>query len=130
MSFEALARRPISMNAVAMPLREMLGCDPFRGFTDSAATLDVVAHDTGWTVELPVPGFRSNQIELVFKDDILSIAGKTEKRSFSRSLRLPEDVDVDAIEAHAENGILTLELRRHPDAEPRRIEVKDRTSAV
>jgi HSP20 family protein len=129
MSLQPLARRPVALNAVAMPLREMLGYDPFRAFTDSADKIDVVAHETGWTVEIPVPGFCSNDIEIEFKDDLLAIAGKNEKRSFTRSLRLPEEVDVDAIEAHAEHGILTLELRRHPNAEPRRIEVKERKIA-
>lgn len=62
------------------------------------------------------------------KDDVLTVSGKSEKRAFTRSLRLPQEIDTETIEAAVEYGMLALSLRRHPDAEPRKIQVKQRTS--
>jgi HSP20 family molecular chaperone IbpA len=51
------------------------------------------------------------------------LTGKSDRRSFTRSLQLPEDIDPQTIEASVANGMLTLTLRRHPNAEPRRITI-------
>jgi HSP20 family molecular chaperone IbpA len=107
------------------PLREMLGYDPFRRFfSNFDPEIDVLRTEGGFEVEIPVAGFTPSQVEIVVKDDILTITGKNERRSFTRSLRLPDEIDPSAIEAKVENGMLALKLQRHPDAQPRRIEVK------
>jgi hypothetical protein len=67
-----------------------------------------------------------DQIELIVKENILTVTAKSERRAFTRSLKLPDDVDPQAIEATVDNGLLTLVLTRHPDAQPRRIEIKQR----
>ena len=47
--------------------------------------------------------------------------------AFDRAVALaPDDVDAQNIEASVDNGLLTLVLKRHPDAQPRRIEIKAR----
>lgn len=43
--------------------------------------------------------------------------------SFSRSFRLPEDADPDAVTAAYKNGLLTLEVRKRPEAQKRFIEI-------
>jgi HSP20 family protein len=43
--------------------------------------------------------------------------------SFSRSFRLPEDADFDGITADFKNGLLTLEIRKRPEAQKRLIEI-------
>jgi HSP20 family molecular chaperone IbpA len=107
------------------PLREMLGYDPFRRFAPNFdPQIDVVRNENGFDVDVPVAGFTAAQIEVVFKEDVLTIKGKNERRSFTRALHVPDDMDPASIEASVENGLLTLHFRRHPDAEPRRIEVK------
>jgi HSP20 family protein len=109
------------------PLREMLGYDPFRRFFSNVdPQIDVIRTDSGFEVEIPVAGFKTDEIELVVKENILTLTGKNERRAFTRSLKLPEDVDAQAIEASVDDGLLTLVLKRHPDAQPRRIEIKSR----
>jgi HSP20 family protein len=109
------------------PLREMLGYDPFRRFFSNVdPQIDVIRTDSGFEVEIPVAGFKTDQIELVVKENVLTVTGKNERRAFTRSLKLPEDVDAQTIEASVDDGLLTLVLRRHPDAEPRRIVIKSR----
>ena len=43
---------------------------------------------------------------------------------FSRSFRLPETVDEEAIEASAKDGVLTLVITKRAQPQPRKIEVK------
>jgi HSP20 family molecular chaperone IbpA len=131
MSTDLFANRIPSTNgaAVAVPLREMLGYDPFRRFLPNVdPEMEVVRTENGWDVEIPVPGYRPDQIDIVVKDDVLTVSGKSEKRAFTRSLRLPQEIDTENIEATVEYGMLALSLQRHPDAEPRKIQVKQRTS--
>jgi HSP20 family molecular chaperone IbpA len=110
------------------PLREMLGYDPFRRFFSNVdPQIDVIRTESGFEVEIPVAGFKTDQIELVVKENILTLTGKSERRAFTRSLKLPEDVDSQNIEATVDNGLLTLVLKRHPDAQPRKIEIKARS---
>ena len=80
--------------------------------------------EDGWNVEIPVPGYKPDQIDVTVEDRVLTVTGKTERRSFQRSILLPEDVDAEAIDAKVEHGMLTLALRLHPKAQPRKIEVK------
>jgi len=101
--------------------------DPFRRFFSNVdPAVEVLRTENGYDVEIPVAGFTSDQIEIVAKDDVLTISGKSERRSFTRSLQLPDEIDTQAIEASIANGMLSLTLRRHPNAEPRRIAIKQK----
>ncbi|MEL6148978.1 MAG: Hsp20/alpha crystallin family protein, partial [Chloroflexota bacterium] len=76
------------------------------------------------------------------QDNILTISGETgtqsdktdedgkrvlvrERRygSFSRSVRMAMPIDADSIVASYENGVLTLDVPKRADAQPRRIPV-------
>jgi len=111
------------------PWREMLGYDPFRRFFSNAdPQIDVIRTEQGFQVEIPVAGFRPDQVEITVKETVLTVTGKNDRRAFTRSLQLPDDIDDQNIEASVEHGMLTLSLRRHPEAQPRRIEVKQHNS--
>jgi HSP20 family molecular chaperone IbpA len=60
---------------------------------------------------------------VTYKDDVISVIGKSERRSFTRSFTVPEDVDPDRIEARVSDGMLVLTLSRRPEAQPRRVAV-------
>lgn len=106
---------------------DLFGFDPLRavfGGGQVGYQGEVTKTDDGWNVEMPVPGFRPEQIDVTVEDRVLTVTGKADRRSFQRSILLPEEVDTDAIEAKVEHGMLTLALRLHPKAQPRKIEVK------
>jgi HSP20 family protein len=106
------------------PLRDLLGFDPFQNIRASYGfDYEVSRTENGYEVEVPVPGYNSSQIDVTFKDGILSVAGKTDRRSFSRSFTVPEDIDADSIGARVNDGMLVLSLKRHPEAQPRKIAV-------
>jgi len=44
--------------------------------------------------------------------------------AFQRSVRLPNTLDTDKIEANFENGVLTVVIPKQPQAQPKQITVK------
>jgi HSP20 family protein len=44
--------------------------------------------------------------------------------SFARRFTLPEDIDVERVEANFRNGVLTVTIPRRPEAQPRQIQIK------
>jgi HSP20 family protein len=106
------------------PLRDLLGFDPFQSIRQSYGfDYDVTRTEGGYQVEVPVPGYGSSQIDVTFKDGIISVGGKTERRSFTRSFTVPDDVNPEAIAARVQDGMLTITLQRHPEAQPKKIQV-------
>lgn len=107
------------------PWRDVLGYDPFRRFFSNLdPEIDVIRNENGFDVEIPVAGYTPEQIDVTVKDDILTVAGKSERRAFTRALKLPDDVDTATIDATVENGLLSLRLQRHPQAQPRKIAIR------
>lgn len=110
-----------TINGFTMPLRKTLGYDPFRSLLPTVEReLEVVRTETGWNIEIQVPGYAPEQIGVVVKDDVLTVTARSEKRAFTRSLRLPPEIDCQNIDANVEYGMLALSLKRHPDAERER----------
>ncbi len=128
----ALARNgqssPESSRQVAptwSPLQRLFGFDPFQNvMANWDYGFEVSRTENGYDVDVPVPGFNSSNVEVTFKDAILSISGKNERRSFTRSLTVPEDVNPDKITASVSDGMLKISLERHPAAQPKRITVQ------
>jgi len=91
-------------------------------------------------VRAEVPGIKASELSISAVKNRLSIAGKREIQneservsyhrrerpdgSFSRTLTLPTDLDVDHVEARYTDGILTLKLPKAEAAKPRLISVK------
>jgi HSP20 family protein len=106
---------------------QWLSWDPYRTFFGNhggVAGLEIDRTESGFSVQIPVPGFGSDQIDVTLENEILTVSGKNEKRSFTRTLLLPDEIDGDNVAARVENGMLTLTLNVHPKAQPRKIEVK------
>jgi len=125
---DSLARNDRSQQARMAnwtPFRDLLGFDPFAAMrAGSGFEYDVTRTENGYEVEVPVPGFKPEDVEVTFQDDVIAVNAKSERRSFSRSFTVPEDVDPEKIEARVTNGMLAITLARRPEAQPRRITVK------
>lgn len=107
---------------------DLFGFDPLRAVLGNGGQYglsgEVTKTENGWNVELPVPGYRPDQIDVTVEDRVLTVTGNTERRTFQRSILLPEEVDAETIDAKVEHGMLVLGLRLHPKAQPRKIEIK------
>jgi HSP20 family protein len=126
----SLARTNGNLSQVATPtapwtsFRDLFGFDPFQTLRSNwAFDYDVSRTEAGYEVEVPVPGYKPDQIDVTCKDGLLSVNGKSERRTFSRSFTIPEDVDTDRIAARVADGMLVLTLERRPEAQPKRITV-------
>lgn len=86
-----------------------------------------------------LPGVNEDNVNITLNQDILAISGerrveapegytihRKERKSirFSRSFSLPCKVDPEKVSAVTKNGVLTLELHKAPEAQPRQITVK------
>jgi HSP20 family molecular chaperone IbpA len=104
-------------------LGDFLGFDPLRALTTNGFGFEINKTDSGYAVEVPVAGYAPDQIEVSIEDRVLTVSGHSEKRNFTRSLLIPEEIDVETIGAKVEHGMLTITLNVHPKVQPRKITV-------
>ncbi|KAJ3334330.1 hypothetical protein HDU76_000023 [Blyttiomyces sp. JEL0837] len=99
-----------------------------RFWGNTFARLDFTETDTSYVIHTDVPGINKDEVNITIKDDVLTISGerqseyeeKDDKKQrhiverrfgkFSRSVRLPQDVNVDEVNAKMENGVLELTI--------------------
>ena len=93
-----------------------------------------------WIMEMDMPGVSSEQVNVEIDKDSLRVYGNTSDievpegytsiyseyytGNFERNVRLPNDVDVEKIEACMKDGALRLVLPKQEKAKPRKITVK------
>ena len=117
--------------------------EPFKGrFSAFSPSIDVKESDKEITVAAELPGMDDKDIEISLTKDSLSIKGqkKEEKEdkgkdyyrmersygSFSRSIALPSEIDMDKVKAEFKKGLLTVTLPKTAKAikETKKIPVK------
>ncbi len=102
--------------------------------------VDIREEEGRYVLEAELPGLTEKDVEVKVEDAILTIFSSknedVEKKSdgfllrerkssaFKRSFVLPKDVDRENIAAKFKNGILSIELGKSPELQPKTIEVK------
>jgi HSP20 family protein len=115
-----------------------------RGLTNQAGNvagpaLNIYEEGEHFVVETQLPGWKPEDINVTLEQGLLTIQGETQAEEerqgrnylvrehrtgrFSRSLRLPETVDEDAVQATYEHGVLRLTLPKAERAKSRRIQI-------
>ncbi len=105
-------------------------------------TVNTREDDKAYYIEADLPGVKKEDIQLDIKDNILTISGERKLKKevkkedyykvesvygkFERSFTLPDDVDVDKIEAKSEDGVLEITLPKKVEEkkQAKKIEVK------
>lgn len=111
-----------------------------KAFARFQPALDIEESEKDYQISFDVPGMKREDIKIELKDRTLIVSGerkREEKTStkgltrfersygqFTRSLALPADAEVKAIEAEYQNGVLKLVIPKSEAAQPRLIEVK------
>ena len=120
--------------------------DPFRrvegAFRLSAPAVDLVEREKEYVVTAELPGLDEKALEVKLSGDTLTIRGRKEEEhkeerenyrmserrfgSFQRSLRLPQDVDSEKIDAQFAKGVLTVTLPKSEETlkKQKKIDVK------
>ena len=109
---------------------------------DFVPTVNTREADDAYYIEVDLPGVKKEDVSIDVNENIITISGERkleEERKndefyrvesvygkFERSFTLPEDVDTDKIEAHMENGVLTVKIPKIQvvDKAPKKIEIK------
>ena len=105
--------------------------------------IDVVERRDAYLIALEVPGVDPSTIDVSFEQNVLTVRGSkpmgfeldkdNELRvysaervvgNFERSVRLPDFVDGEKIEAAFQHGVLFLTVPKMQAAQPRRISIK------
>jgi HSP20 family protein len=101
--------------------------------------VDVYEDEKKVVLKLEVPGIEEKDLDIRVENHTLTVKGerkfsgeekeenfhRIERRygSFYRSFTLPSTVDTENVDAKYENGVLKLELKKKPEAQPKQIKV-------
>jgi HSP20 family protein len=101
--------------------------------------MDLVEEKDSFVLHADLPGVAEKDVKVELEENVLSISGErvSEHRdrhegfyrverasgSFQRSLTLPEGIDPEAIDAHFENGVLTVRIPKPEQRKPRRVAI-------
>jgi HSP20 family protein len=98
-------------------------------------------YDTGseFVIRAELPGLSEKDVNVTVNQDVLTISGARENDApggytahrreripvrFSRSFSFPSPVDMEKVNASVKNGVLTVQLAKAAEAQPRQIAVK------
>ena len=101
--------------------------------------VDIQETESAYVLDMELPGYDEKNIEIHVDGSNLSISSKQEKEekedkaayimrerrlsSFSRSFKLPENADSEAVSAAFKNGILSLQIKKRAEAQKRSIQI-------
>lgn len=107
--------------------------------SDWTPAVDVRETDDDFQIDIELPSVAADDVSVTVKDGVLAVSGerKYEKETegkvhrverhygrFTRSFRLPENVDEGKVDARAKDGVLYLRVPKREEVKPRAIEVK------
>lgn len=111
----------------------------------AALAIDIRERKSDFIVEASLPGFRKDEVDVQMHDGMLTITAHRETSneasdasaeshgqwirrersvtSLARQVRLPEGVSGDGIKAELTNGVLTLQIPKPAQLQPRKISI-------
>ena len=141
---------------VSQALDEAAGRNPMAGLEGRTRAqlwlppVDIYETESAFVLEADLPGVHQENVDIQFDKNTLTISGtraatlpakektaqlrvfSAERQSggFSRSVRLPEHVDVENIEATFHDGVLTITVPKASIALPRKIAISTKVGAT
>lgn len=100
--------------------------------------VDIFEEETAFSLSFDLPGFKPEDVHVELDERVLKVSGERRREqesqdgyrrvervygSFERRFRLPQNVDVDALEAKLDAGVLTVRLPKREAPTARRIEI-------
>jgi len=103
--------------------------------------IDLYQDKDAFVVRAELPGFRKEDLSVEVVDGILTVTGHqktdakpgqkengaattTQERRVSRAISVPENLDLDKIQAAYENGVLTVTLPKREEVKPKQIAIE------
>lgn len=138
-----------SRDPLALFANELLGFDPFRVTPGRAQrarfspSVEVRESEDAYRLIADLPGVSEDALEISVEGNELTISGSRAAReksddetyllfergygSFTRTFKLPEQANNEAIDAKLDGGVLTLTIQKKADARPKKIKLGART---
>lgn len=101
--------------------------------------VDIFEDGNRIVLKLEVPGMKQDDLKIQVESNALLVRGehkfeqetneknyhRIERRygSFARSFTLPNTVDTNKVQAHYDAGVLSIEMGKKPEAQPKQIQV-------
>lgn len=125
----------------------LLRWDPFRDEFGAPASwsggyiprFDVKETKDAYVLKADLPGVKDEEVDVSLSSNMLTISGKKEEEhreegeqyyamertygSFSRSFSLPDSVDSEHVTAELKDGVLTVNVPKRPEAQPKKIQI-------
>jgi len=139
-SFPGLRDEMDRLFDVAFPALSSLQRDGFFDEWQGEFSVDLYQDKEAFIVRAELPGFRKEDLSVEITDGILTITGHqksesksdkkekeanvtTQERRLARSITLPDQVNLDKIQAGYENGVLTVTLPKREEVKPRQVAI-------
>lgn len=135
--------RPASLGNVFQELEQLLqpvdASGVNRGTIGTYYAIDLYETDDAVVLEMAVPGVAEENIDISIEGRQLTISGSAEEEversdrrywlkgishgEFSRTVTVPSGIDANAIDAHIDQGVLTVTMPKAPEALSRKIAI-------
>jgi HSP20 family protein len=122
----------------------LLRWDPFRWDNGLVARggefsprFDIKEVKNAYMLKADLPGVRDEDVQVSLNGNLLTVSGKREEEhreegeqyyalersygTFTRSFVLPDGIDGDNIHADLKGGVLTIQIPKRPEAQPKKI---------
>jgi len=129
----------------------LLRWDPFRWDNGLVARggefvprFDIKETKNTYVLKADLPGVREEDVQVSLNGNLLAVSGKREEEhrdegeqyyavertygTFSRSFALPDGIDGDTISADLKGGVLSIQIPKRPEAQPKKISLSKRDS--
>lgn len=96
--------------------------------------------ETDYLIKAELPEVSKEDVKVTVDENVITISGERRKEAehkdekvhrvesfygrFSRSFRLPEDADINAIQAESRHGVLKVRVPKTPAPKPKTVEVQ------
>ena len=96
--------------------------------------------ETDYLIKVELPEVGKEDVKVTVDENVITISGERRKEAehkdekvhrvesfygrFSRSFRLPEDADINAIQAESRHGVLKVRVPKTPAPKPKTVEVQ------
>jgi len=96
--------------------------------------------ETDYLIKAELPEVSKDDVKVTVDENVITISGERRKEAedkdekvhrvesfyghFSRSFRLPDDADIDAIQAESRHGVLKVRVPKTPAPKPKTVEVQ------
>ncbi|HTP21675.1 MAG TPA: Hsp20/alpha crystallin family protein [Solirubrobacteraceae bacterium] len=101
--------------------------------------MDVTENDSEYILKADLPGLSDGDVNVELDDNVLRISGERKSEHeeskagyhrverafgrFSRSLRLPEGVTAEGVQANFDNGVLEVHIQKPEQRKPQKVEI-------